>query len=220
MDLPNRILFVGAHCDDVELFAGGLLARACRTGRDVGVMVFSDHRGVVDDDTAAKARAELRANLEWLEESTSTAVVDHSELWLPACRGAFEAERAAIYAAMEAVRDHYDMVVTHPLGDTNQDHEQVAREARRVFKMHATVLSGEFPANDAGTFEPRVYVGLDEEDLAVKIRLISRYETQRRAHRTYLDGTVVKALARIRGAQIGRAAAEAFEVLARIVVTE
>ena len=56
MKLSKRLLFVGAHCDDVELFAGGLLARACEEGLEVGVLVFSDHRGVLPDQLAAQSR--------------------------------------------------------------------------------------------------------------------------------------------------------------------
>jgi len=58
--LPERILFVGAHCDDIELCAGGLLARACFAGSTVGVLVFSDHRGVLDETTARQARREWK----------------------------------------------------------------------------------------------------------------------------------------------------------------
>jgi len=218
MELPRRILFVGAHCDDVELFAGGLLARACRTAREVGIMVFSDHRGVLSDADADRARAELAENLAELARDARASVEDHSSLWLPACRGAFESERGRIYAALEAVRERYDLVVTHAAGDTNQDHRQVAEEARRVFKAHASVLGGEFPANDVGRFTPEVFVALTEEDVARKERMIARYASQRRPGRAYLEEGVARALARVRGAQIGEPAAEAFEVLARVVV--
>lgn len=218
MELPRRILFVGAHCDDVELFAGGLLARACRSGADVGVMVFSDHRGVIDDGGAALARAELEENLAWLEREMRAPIANHSALWLPACRGAFESERGAIYAALERVRDRYDLIVTHSPGDTNQDHQQVAREARRVFKSHATVLGGEFPANDVGAFRAQIFVQLSEDDLRDKVELVARYASQRREGRPYLDESVIRALARVRGAQIHAPAAEAFEVVTRVIV--
>jgi LmbE family N-acetylglucosaminyl deacetylase len=217
--LPDRILFVGAHCDDVELFAGGLLARACRSRRQVGVLVFSDHRGVVDDRTADRARDELARNLEWLGQTTGARIAHHGDdLWLPACRGAFEAERGAIYGALEALRDGYDVVVTHAPGDTNQDHAQVAAEARRVFKAHATVLGGEFPANDVGAFTPRVLIPLEAEDVAMKVELVARYESQRLTHRPYFDEDVIRGLARVRGSQIHAAAAEAFDIVTRVVM--
>jgi LmbE family N-acetylglucosaminyl deacetylase len=217
MELPRRILFVGAHCDDVELFAGGVLARACRTERTVGVLVFSDHRGISTDDEALEARAELAANLASLTERTGADLTDHSELWLPACQGAFEAQRGAIYAAMERVRDRYDLVVTHAPGDTNQDHRQVALEARRVFKSHATVLGGEFLANDVGRFRPHVYVGLSDADVDAKVEMVSRYASQKKNGRPYFDEPVVRSLARVRGSQIREPWAEAFEVLTRVV---
>src|SRR5690349_3484976 len=141
--LAGRILFVGAHCDDIELFAGGLLARACFTGRRVGVLVFSDHRGVCDADTAARARREFTENVAWLRSESRADVRDHSDRMLPACRGVFQSERDVIYGAMEALRNDYDLVVTHSPNDTNQDHRQVTEEAVRVFKAHASLLGGE-----------------------------------------------------------------------------
>lgn len=218
MHLPDRILFVGAHCDDIELMAGGLLGIACRSKKNVGVLVFSDHRGVVDEEAAARAREELHQNIEWLSGETGAEIADHSERWLPACQGSFEAERARIFAAMESLRDRYDMVVTHAAGDTNQDHRQVAIEARRVFKAHTTVLGGEFPANDVGTFRPQVFVALDDGDLDAKVTLIGRYASQRRSHRPYLEERVIRGLAAVRGSQVQAGAAEAFEVLTRVVV--
>lgn len=220
MILPSRILFIGAHCDDVELFAGGLLARACASGRKVGILVFSDHRGIVSDELAARARSEMRANLDWVERELGTRVEDHCGEMMAACRGVFQSERATLYAAMEAVRDDYDLVVTHALTDTNQDHRQVAEEAARVFKAHASLLSGEFPNNDLGEFQPQVYVGLSPRELEAKVSLVGRYRSQDFGGRPYFDESMIRALARVRGAQIREPAAEAFAVLGRVVLRE
>jgi len=216
--LPQRILFVGAHCDDIELIAGGLLTRACVTGGRVGALVFSDHRGVIDEASAARAHGEFRDNLAWLRAETGTDVRDHSGPMLPACRGAFQSERGALYAAMEAVRDDYDLVVTHAPTDTNQDHQQVAQEAARVFKAHATLLGGEFPNNDLGGFTPQVYVALSAREVDAKARMVAQYRSQDFGGRPYVDGEVVRVLARLRGSQIREPAAEAFTVIGRIVV--
>lgn len=217
MNLPERILFVGAHCDDIELFAGGLFARACFAAHRVGVLVFSDHRGVIADAAAARARNEFLENVAWLRAESGTDVRDHSGEMLPACQGAFQSERGALYAAMEAVRNDYDLVVTHVPIDTNQDHRQVAEEAARVFKAHATLLGGEFPNNDLGGFTPQVYVALSLREVDAKVRMVAHYRSQDFGGRPYLDGEVARALARLRGSQIREAAAEAFAVTGRII---
>lgn len=218
MKLPRRLLFVGAHCDDVELLAGGLLARACEERLEVGVLALSDHRGVLPDALAAQSREEMRANLAWLAKETGTEIVDHSASMLGACDGSFAARRGEIYAAMERLRDAYDLVITHAPGDTNQDHRQVSDEARRVFKAHASVLGGEFPNDDVGDFRASVYVSLSSFAIDAKARMIEAYASQRRDGRPYLDGEVVRSLARVRGSQIRADAAEAFEIVARTIV--
>jgi LmbE family N-acetylglucosaminyl deacetylase len=216
--LPGRVLFVGAHCDDVELVAGGLLFACCASGKKVGVLVFSDHHGVIDDVAATKARAELGANLEWLGKTTGTFPMNHSGAMLPACRGEFESRRGEIYAALERLRDDYDLVVTHASGDTNQDHRQVTTEVVRVFKAHASVWGGEFPNNDVSAFAPSVFVALDPPAVDAKARMVERYTSQSFGGRPYLDPSVVRALARVRGSQIRETEAEAFEVVARVIV--
>src|SRR5512136_31842 len=119
MRLPRRILIVGAHCDDIELLAGGLLARACREMHSASVLVFSDHRGVLATAEASLARAEMRENIATLT-AAGAPLVDLTDRMLGACNGEFDRERAILYAAMEAVRDRFDLVVTHSLSDTNQ----------------------------------------------------------------------------------------------------
>lgn len=217
MKLPESILFVGAHCDDIELFAGGLLSSACRLGRRVGVLSFSDHRGVMAEVDAAESRREAKDNLAWLAQRTGADITDHSGAMLPACQGELQRRRGELYAAMEALRDDYELVVTHAPGDTNQDHAQVAAEATRVFKAHASVLGGEFPWDDVGRFRPDVVVALSPNDVEAKVRMVRNYRSQQRPGRPYLEADVVTGLARMRGSQIREDAAEAFEVVTRIV---
>jgi len=219
MQLPHRILFVGAHCDDIELLAGGVLTRACSApGSRVGVLVFSDHRGVVSDELARQAREEFRANLRWLESETGASIEDHTDAILPACRGAFESERGSLYVAMERLRDRYDVVVTHSAADTNQDHRQVAEEAARVFKAHASLLAGEFPTSDLGSVAAQVYVELSPRELDAKVRMIGGYKSQQFGGRPYFDEAVIRALATLRGSQVRATAAEAFSISGRAIV--
>lgn len=217
MKLPRRILFVGAHCDDVELLAGGLLARACEERLEVGVLVLSDHRGVLPDALATQSREEMRGNLAWLARETGASITDHSDRMLGACDGSFLARRGEIYAALERLRDAYDLVVTHAPHDTNQDHRQVIEETTRALKAHATVLAGEFPNNDVGDFRPALHVALSAFAIEAKARMIEAYASQRRDGRPYVDGGLARALARVRGAQIRCDAAEAFEIVRAIV---
>jgi LmbE family N-acetylglucosaminyl deacetylase len=156
--------------------------------------------------------------LSWLRAESGTEVRDHSGPMLPACRGAFQSERGILYAAMEELRDDYDLVVTHAPTDTNQDHRQVAEEATRVFKAHTTLWGGEFPNNDVGQFSPQVYVALSPGDLDAKERMVKNYHSQDFGGRPYTDGQVVRALARLRGSQIREAAAEAFAVIGRVTI--
>jgi hypothetical protein len=175
------------------------LARACFSGSaKPGVIVFSDHRGVVDDATAARARDEYRSNLDWLASESGASIVDHTDLLLSACRGEFLQSRERIYHALEQLRDQYDLVVTHMADDTNQDHRQIAEEAIRVFKAHSTVLSGEFPANDVGKFVPHVFVSLSEREIRAKATLIGRYRSQQFGGRPYFDEQAVLGLAHAR----------------------
>ena len=218
MNLPDRILFVGAHCDDIELISGGLLARACFSGRTVGVLVFSDHRGVVDEALADQAAVEFRENMIWLGGESGVDIVNHSGRMLPACQGVFESHRGEIYAAMERLRNDYEMVVTHAPEDTNQDHRQVALEAARVFKAHCTLLGGEFPNNDIGTFRADLYVSLELRAIEAKTRMIANYRSQRFGGRPYLEADVVRSMALLRGSQIRSSAAEAFMVSGRAII--
>jgi len=213
MKLPDRILFVGAHCDDIELFAGGLLNLACRSGHDVGVLVFSDHRGIVSQSHADQAREEFAANVSHLRDTTGAAIRDHSDRMLPACSGHFESERGYLYERLEALRDEYDLVVSHPRTDTNQDHRQVAIEVARVFKAGCSVIGGEFPNNDLGEFSAGLHVGLSADDVAAKVAMVGRYRSQMFDGRPYFSEAVLRGLAAVRGSQIRKEFAEAFSVV-------
>ena len=200
------VLFIGAHTDDIELFAGGLSSRLKREGVPQHWITFSSHREVTD---YKQAREEHCQNAAYMAGKGNFDVLDYG-----ACNGEFQQNRKYIYdIILRWVRKlKPQFVVTHPW-DTNQDHQQIISEALRSLKGEVSLLSGEYPFNDLGTSGlPNLYFKLEEEDVKNKIALILNYKSQYAPHRHYFKPDVWRGLQTLRGAQIGADFAEAYFV--------
>ena len=206
MGLLDRVLFVGAHTDDIELFAGGLTARLAREGTKQFWLTFSSHRGVTDHELAAREHRRNRHEL-------GDALVQQTLLDLGAVDGSFQAKRQLLYdEILRKVRAiDATLVVTHP-EDTNQDHLQVLLECRRALKGVVSLVSGEYPFNQLGAVLSNLFIEVDRADVAKKVTLIQQYQSQYAPHRHYFHAGVWEGLARVHGAQIGVPYAEAFHV--------
>jgi LmbE family N-acetylglucosaminyl deacetylase len=202
--LYGKTLFIGAHTDDIELFAGGLLSKLARSQHDaVHCLTFSSHRGVTDSVMAA---AEHTENMKALK-------VHFTLRDMKAVSGEFQEQRQAIYNTIANMIEtaKIDLVVTHP-EDTNQDHQQVRMEVLRACKGLCSIISGEFPFNEVHGRKPDLFVGMDARDISMKCTMIQNYQSQYAPHRKYFQMEVWEGLARVRGAQIGRDFAEGFYV--------
>lgn len=218
MELPRRILAVGAHADDIEIGCSATLVKALEKGSEVFCCTFSAHDPFEfpDDDIEA----------EW-KNSIGTIGAQHSRLFkLKACKHRdFEEQRHFILSELEKIRGEFNpqMVITHSSFDTNQDHRQVHDEVVRVFKRHCTILGWEFPSNDI-VFESRFFSVIAAHHLDKKYNALQCYVSQKRAWdernarygyttRGYLDMEYLSSWANIRGYQIGEKMAECFEVI-------
>jgi LmbE family N-acetylglucosaminyl deacetylase len=203
--LFDRVLVVGAHVDDAELFAGGTIARFASTTR---IMVFSRHWGILPSP-----EEEFRRSCEVLGLECGHCISRD----LPACQPAgasFHANRHGIYRELESLRNSYKptLVITHQSTDTNQDHRQVHEEVLRVFRK-TSILCGTFLLNDLPSADRRFFVAVDSLHLQKKIDALSCYESQIREHRTYFDPALITCEARVYGEMVGEKYAEAFEVI-------
>lgn len=203
----TKVLFVGAHADDVEIGAGAWIHRLVKNGNiDPYVLAFSGHRGV-EANYSPQIETEFR-------ESMACLGVTHGVLHdYEACTGQMQSSRAKIYALLDEFRKKTkpSMVVTHPIWDSNQDHTLIAAEVLRVFKKSATILYWEFPTNEVHAMAPNVFIEVEKEDVMAKIDALMCYRSQAgQATHSYMLPTVVMAQAVFRGSLIDRPHAEAF----------
>ncbi len=116
-----RVLVLGAHPDDAEVFAGGLIVRLCRLGTEVKIVSVTDgrsgHHEVPPEELVAIRRAEARR--------AGERVGAEYEVWeFP--DGSLEPSlkvRAAIIREIRAFAP--DLVLTHRPQDYHPDHRAV-----------------------------------------------------------------------------------------------
>ncbi len=212
--LLNRVLFVGSHVDDIELFAGGTLRRVVREGTAM-TLTFSAHGSVLSPDRVAMAAHEHAQNMASLQLPAGRVRL-HA---VNACDGSFQVQRDFIYQEiLRAVHDFAPTaVITHQPHDTNQDHRQLVDEVVRSCKGIVSILGGEYPFNAVEGTIPNVFVRLEYDDIATKTRLVSSYKSQQLPGRHYFASAVWESLARVRGAQIGSEFAEGFHLIRGIL---
>jgi LmbE family N-acetylglucosaminyl deacetylase len=206
---PQTILAVSAHTDDLELGAGGSIARLVEEGHRVHIVVLSDcadsvPAGMPADTLRAECHAATRSlGLAW-PLIASYPVRRLAEF------------RQQILEDLIRFRDTYrpDRVICHALSDRHQDHGAVAQECLRAFGC--SIWGYNLLWN---TKEPRsdIFVRLDERHVEAKIRALSHYKTQQQLGRPYMCPDATRSIMRSWGIQCGTQYAEAFECV-RLVI--
>lgn len=203
---PRTVLALGPHPDDVELGCGGLLARLVDSTKHI--RVFSDcTKSIPPGFTTADLRAECYQAASVL--GASCEVFDFPVRELPAYR------QEVLERLVELNRElSPDLVLVPSSTDIHQDHRTVFEEAVRAFRT-CTVLGYEIAWSNR-EHRASLFVKLSEEDVAVKLRALQCYRTQRAVRNYFEDEETLLSTSRVRGLQIKHPHAEAFEVLLEV----
>lgn len=200
----RKVMFLGAHPDDIELGCGALLANI--GGRaDIVCVTLSDNQ---DNPELADLVDEHKRSMEVLGVPAGSVLLGEFET------RNFARDRQQILEYLYQLnREHRpDIVFVHTLADIHQDHGVVTQEALRAFRG-TSVLGFDVLRSSHGFF-PHFLVEVSQDDVERKLKALAEYKTY--AQRYYFDPAVVRATLVRHGALAERPFAEGFDIL-RIV---
>ncbi|MEU1228448.1 PIG-L deacetylase family protein [Streptomyces sp. NPDC005828] len=197
----DRIVAVGAHCDDIAIGAGGTLLTLClaRPGVRVDALVLSGGGTEREQEERAALAAfcpgaDLRLTVLKLPDGRMPAHWEEAKSAVEELRG----------------RTEPDLVLAPRTEDAHQDHRGLAQLIPTAFRDHL-VLGYEIVKWDADLGRPVAYQPLSPEIAEQKVRLLQEHYPSQR-HRPWYDREAFLGLARIRGIESQTRYAEAFAV--------
>ena len=202
----KRVLFLGAHPDDIELGCGALLHHIVKQ-TDVLCVTLSDNQKNPDLKNVKDEHYEAMAVLGVPQEkiilgSFTTRVFPNSR-------------QEILEYFLKLRRDFMpDLIFVHSKQDVHQDHNTMTDEALRAFRG-ITVLGFDVVRSSYGFF-PHFLAEVTEEDVNKKIEALSKYETYR--DRYYFNSELTRSIMVRHGALAECPFAEGFDIL-RIVGT-
>jgi LmbE family N-acetylglucosaminyl deacetylase len=187
-DGPQRILALGAHCDDIEIGCGGTLLRlaAERRGLEVLWVVFCS-----TPERAADARSSAAAFLEGVAHAR-VLVREYRDGFLPYLGGAVKDE-------FEALKRDFtpDLIFTHYRDDRHQDHRLVSELTWNTWRSHS-ILEYEIPKYDGDFGSPNFFAALRPATVDRKVRLLLEHFASQ-AGRAWFTADLFRAVTRLRG---------------------
>ena len=200
----KRVLFLGAHPDDIELGCGALLHHIVKQ-TDVLCVTLSDNQ----------KNPELQnVKQEHFESMKVLGVPAENIILGPFTTRIFHDARQEILEYFLKLRKDFgpDLIFVHSKQDVHQDHLTMTDEALRAFRG-ITVLGFDVVRSSYGFF-PHFLVEVTEEDVDKKIEALACYETYR--DRYYFNRELTRAIMIRHGALAECPFAEGFDIL-RIV---
>ena len=187
---PLKILCLGAHCDDIEIGAGGALLRllAERPGSSVHWVVFASN------DQRAREAKESAAEFLSGAGRCSVVVKSFRESYFPFVA----AEIKDDFERLKGEGDP-DVVFTHHLADRHQDHRLIAELTWNTFRNHL-VAEYEIPKYEGDLGAPNLFFPLPESIARRKIELILRHFPSQ-AGRAWFRPETFEAVLRLRGVE-------------------
>ncbi len=206
-----KVLAVGAHLDDIELACGGTLAKAIDKGHQVKMIVMSES-GYTNYD----GRIMRTAHDAICEGRNAAHVLGVGDIEILKFDSKDIPYHYDVIEILDEKIQNYspDIIFTHWIFDTHQSHEGVAKSTITAARRHNNVYMYE-PIYPAGrsyvAFRPQMYIdigGYEEQKLEALRKHKTEYE---KFGNQWIEGT--KARAAYRGYEMGRAYAEAFEIV-------
>jgi LmbE family N-acetylglucosaminyl deacetylase len=200
----KRVLFLGAHPDDIELGCGALLHSIVKQ-TDVLCVTLSDNQKNPDLQNV---------KAEHMESMAMLGVPQEKIILGPFITRVFPDARQEILEYFLKLRKDFkpDLIFVHSKQDVHQDHNTMTDEALRAFRG-ITVLGFDVVRSSYGFF-PHFLVQVTEEAVNKKIEALSKYETYR--DRYYFNSELTRSIMVRHGALAECPFAEGFDIL-RIV---
>ncbi len=200
----KRVLFLGAHPDDIEIGCGALIHHIVNQ-TEILCVTLSDNQKNPDLKNVKD---------EHLRSMKVLGVPDDKVVFGPFTTRVFPDARQEILEYFLDLRKTFqpDLIFVHSKQDVHQDHLTMTDEALRAYRG-ITVLGFDVVRSSYGFF-PHFLVEVTEEDVQKKIEALSQYETYRDKY--YFNSELTRSIMVRHGAVAEIPFAEGFDIL-RIV---
>jgi LmbE family N-acetylglucosaminyl deacetylase len=186
-DKLQRVLFLGAHSDDIEIGCGATVLRLVEEFPKIEITwVVLSAEGVRRAEAEASARAFLGGH-----KRRNVIIKDFRGSYFP-----YQGERLKTFVeTLKAAQP--DLVFTHYRHDLHQDHRVVNELTWNTFRSQR-VLEYEIPKFDGDLGVPNFFVPVKRAHIAAKSRHLLRcFKSQASKH--WFTDELFRALPRIRG---------------------
>ena len=200
----KRVLFLGAHPDDIELGAGALIHNI-RGQSEILCATLSDNQ---KNPMLKNVVEEHRASMSVLGVPEDHDLIETFET------RKFPNLRQEVLEYLLKLRREFkpQIIFCHSRNDIHQDHNVVTEEALRAYR--GLTLLGFDVVRSSYNFFPHFLVEVTEEDVEKKLEALSQYKTYHGKY--YFDSTLLRATMVRHGTLAERDFAEGFDIL-RIV---
>jgi LmbE family N-acetylglucosaminyl deacetylase len=187
---PLKVLFLGAHSDDIEIGCGGTVLRLIQESPEINVtwVVFS---ALGERGNEAKKSAE-----EFLHD------VNHKQIMVHKFQdGYFPYKGAEIKDIFESLKRDLvpDLIFTHYRNDLHQDHRLLCELTWNTWRDHL-ILEYEIPKYDGDLGSPNFFVTLDNSLREKKVELLMRF-FQTQANKHWFSPETFNAIMQLRGVE-------------------
>ena len=201
---PLSVLAIGAHPDDIEIGAGGLLLGLAESELRARYVVLTG-----TGERQQEARDAARSFLPGAD--LTIELFDLPEGRLPAVWGQVKEILEGVARSCSP-----DVIIAPSADDAHQDHRTIGELVPTVFRDQL-YLAYEIPKWDGDLSRPSMYVPLSAQTARRKVELLHKcYPSQR--GRDWWDDEVFLGLARLRGMECRARYAEAFRCAKSVIV--
>lgn len=196
---PLNILCLGAHCDDIEIGAGGTLLK-----------IFDEYEvaevtWIIFASNDIRKQESISSAEQFLANIPEKIIKVHSfrDGFLP-----FQASEIKDYFEKLKRETLPDVIFTHYRDDRHQDHRLVSDLTWNTWRNNL-ILEYEIPKYDGDLGVPNFYVPLEKEYITKRNNiLLETFVSQQSKH--WFDEATFNALPRLRGMESASIFAEAF----------